>query len=261
MKMARARRWRLLRNVGLTVVVLIVLALGLPYLVFRAAPTQLPATQEGSGTLIYVVGWDGPVRRDREMLQALREAGCPMEMETFDWTGGFKGMMAFWLAQASQRPAARLSERIQSVRREHPDQPIYLIADSSGCAIALKAMEKLPPQVMIKTVILTSAAVAPKYDLGPALQHVQGRMISFNSDRDFVILWLGSTIFGTVDGHHTPAAGRVGFVSRPDQSGYEKLLQIPYDPAWKAQFGNAGGHGQALGSRFAKAMIAPLLRD
>jgi pimeloyl-ACP methyl ester carboxylesterase len=259
--MARARRWRLLRNVGLTVGVLIVLALGAPYLIFRAAPTQLPATQSGAGTLIFVVGWDGPVRRDREMLKALREAGCPMEMETFDWTDGYKGMMAFWLAQLSERPAARLCDYIQAVREQHPGQPIFVIADSSGCAVALKALEELPAVCTVKTVILTSAAVEPRYDLGPALRHVDGQLISFNSERDFLVLWLGSTIFGTVDGHHSPGAGRVGFVVRPDEIGYSKLRQIPYDSAWKSEFGNAGGHGQALVPRFAKAMIAPLLKD
>jgi hypothetical protein len=111
----------------------------------------------------------------------------------------------------------------------------------------------------LRAVVLASPALSPTYDLRPAIAHVDGKLISFNSRRDFIILYLGTMIFGTVDNHHTAAAGRVGFVADPRDPGYSKLRQIAYDPIWAEAYGNDGGHTQALQPRFASAVIAPLL--
>jgi pimeloyl-ACP methyl ester carboxylesterase len=257
-----SKPWRRrLKYLAIAAVVTVLAALGLPYLIWRPLPTHLPAVGDRAGTLIYIVGWNGPIRRDRNVLNALHDAGCNMAMETFDWTAGQRSLIAFWRAQHSAEPAIQLANHIQAVQQEHSGQPIFLIADSSGCAVALAALANLPPQVKVKTLILSSPAVSPTYDLRPALRHIDDKLVSFNSHRDFIILGLGSIIFGTVDGRHTAAAGRRGFVIPPGAVEYAKLRQIPYDPAWAVQFGNTGGHGQALNPRFAKALIAPLLAD
>jgi hypothetical protein len=214
-----------------------------------------------AGVLVHVVGWNGPVRGDRALLDALRGAGCPQAMETFDWTGGHRSLTALWRAQHSAEPAAQLADRIASLWRERPGRPIDLTADSSGCGVALAAVASLPPEVRVRTLVLSSPAVSPAYDLRPAFRHVDREIVSFHSDRDWLILWLGTTVFGTADGRHTPAAGWVGFVVPPDASEYAKLHQIPYDPAWRERFGNTGGHARALSPRFAETMIAPLFMD
>jgi hypothetical protein len=255
----RRRGRRLIKFVCLTVAVWVTAALGLLSCSCAPMHTQLPALSTDSGTLIHVVGWDGPCRADRNFLCALRDGGCPMAMETFDWTGGWRSITAMWRAQHSLVPARELAARIESIWQLHPGQPISITADSSGCGVALAAIASLPPEIRLRTVVLSSPALSPGYDLRPALGHINGEMISFNSTRDFVILCLGTTVFGTVDNHHTPAAGRAGFIVPPSQPVYTKLRQIPYDRAWSAEYGHTGGHAQALSPKFARAMIAPLL--
>jgi hypothetical protein len=248
----------LIKRFLVAVFVLIGVAIGLPFLLFRAMPTRLPALSNGAGTLIHVVGWNGACQADRDFLNALREGGCGMEMETFDWTGGQRSLTALWRAQHSDVPARQLAERIEAIWREKPEQPISMTADSSGCGVALNAIASLPTGVHIRTIVLSSPALAPSYDLRPALAHVDGEIISFYSERDFLILWLGTTVFGTVDGYHRSAAGRVGFRVLGNDPAYSRLRQIAYEPAWLEQYGNNGGHSRALSPRFARGVIAPL---
>jgi len=257
---SRRRRWRrFFMFMCSAFAALIAAAIGLPFLIFRPLPTDLPALSDDTGTLIHVVGWNGPCPADRDLLYALRDGGCSMAMETFDWTAGARSLTALWRAQDFAAPARDLATHIESIWRLHPTWPISMTADSSGCGVALAAIASLPPEIHIRTLVLSSPALWPRYDLHPALRHIDGQIISFNSNRDFVILCLGTTIFGTVDNHHTHAAGRVGFTVPTNDPAYAKLRQIPYDPAWATEFGNNGGHSRALSPKFARAMIAPLL--
>jgi hypothetical protein len=236
-------------------------AIGLPFLIFRPLQTDIPALSENAGTLIHVVGWNGPGASERRLLLALRDGGCPMELETFDWTGGQRTLTALWRAQHSGAPARDLAAFIENIWRLHPERPISMTADSSGCGVALAAVALLPGDIRMRTVILASPAISPTYDLAPALGHIDGKLISFNSTRDFIILCLGTRISGTVDRYHVSAAGRIGFEVPAGNSVYAKLEQIPYNPAWLAEYGNDGGHTRALTPRFAKNVIAPLLRN
>ncbi len=223
---------------------------------------QLPPFSGQAGTLIHVVGWDGAGAPELTFLLALRDGGCPMAMETFDWTDGWRSIFALWRAQHSKSPSRQLAAHLVALHEADPNQPICMTADSSGCGVALDAIALLPPDVRIRTVILSSPALSPHYDLRPALSHVDDQLISFNSDRDWFVLCLGTTIFATVDGHHSASAGRDGF-ERPQTASvddYRKLTQIPYSPTWAAPFKNNGGHSQALSPRFAKSFVAPLLR-
>lgn len=221
--------------------------------------TTLRGRSDDAPRLIHVVGWRGPVAGDRAFLYALREGGCPHAMETFDWTDGRDGLRALWYAQESTAPAERLARRIETLAREAPDAPIDLTADSSGCGVALDAIGQLPADVRVRTVILSSPALSRAYDLGPALAHVDGRVVAFRSSRDWLILGWGTSLFGTVDGKREAGAGRIGFDPPADASARAKLVQIDYDPAWSDAYGHGGGHAQSLEPRFAQGYLAPLL--
>lgn len=216
--------------------------------------TTLAPLDDNGPRLIHVAGWRGPVEGDRQFLLALRAGGCPHAMETFDWTDGHNGLPALWHAQGSTEPAEQLAGRIVELARRTPWRPIDLTADSSGGGVALAALAQLPPDVRVRTVVLSSPAVSRGYDLGPALAHVDGRLISFRSGGDWVILGLGTWLFGTVDGRHESGAGRVGF-----DATVAKLVQIDYDPAWADAYGHGGHHAQSLAPRFARGYVAPLL--
>lgn len=165
-------------------------------------------------------------------------------------------MIALWRAQHSDDPPRLLAAKIESLWREAPGRAIFITADSSGCGVVLDALKRLPPEVRVRRVILSSPAVSRGYDLAPALAHVDGSIVSFNSDKDDLVLGLGTTLFGTTDAHHTAAAGRHGF-----RSSHSKLEQVSYAPAWRKQYGHTGGHTRALSPKFAKAMLAPRIVD
>jgi hypothetical protein len=253
----RRRRWlRIGTRLALLALAAVVAALGGPYLACRSRPVSLNAAASPSpGHLIHVVGWNGPVGGDADFLNALRDAGCRQSMEAFDWTAGRRGLFALWRSQHSDEPSRQLAARIEQLAREDRTRPLYLTADSSGCGVALAALARLSEDVQVERVILSSPAVSRGYDLAPALRHVRGSIVSFNSTRDDLILGLGTTIFGTTDGRHAGAAGRDGFVRNADA----KLEQVPYDAAWNAAYGHDGLHARALSPRFARALVAPRL--
>jgi hypothetical protein len=240
-------------------VVIVAAALALPGCIYRGNGVALPAADGSDRVVIHVVGWNGPTNGDRDLLVALREAGVTSELRTYDWTNGHRSLMALWHAQHSSKPAKQLAAYLQELKSDQ--KRIDLIADSSGCGVVLDALAQLPADVKVRAVVLSSPAVSSGYDLRPALASVEKGIYSFNSDRDWIILGIGTRIFGTVDGRHTAGAGKVGFRIDPLDPAYGKLHQISYDAAWKQTYGHTGQHTHALLPTFAKAKLAPLLLE
>lgn len=242
-----------------TLFLLVLAMLGLPGCIYRGQGTVLPAKDAGDRVVVHVVGWNGPTGGDRDLLLALREAGVDSELRTYDWTNGHRSLMALWHAQHSAKPAKQLADYLVELKGNK--MQIDLIADSSGCGVVLDALAALPAEVTVRTVLLSSPAVSSGYDLRPALARVEEGLYSFNSDRDWIILGLGTWIFGTLDGRHASGAGKVGFAIDPDDPAYAKLHQISYDATWKQMYGHTGQHTHALLPKFAKAKLAPLLLE
>jgi hypothetical protein len=227
-----------------------------------ASHTRFEGALTSSPLLIHVCGWNGPVTGDERFAGSLRRGGLPHEIELFDWTDGSRGLFALRRAQTSAAPSDKLAARIVEAIDASPGRPIVLTGDSSGCGVLLDALEKLPADKQVQTVVLASPAMSSGYDLAPALSHVRGHVYSFNSSRDWFILQLGTTVFGTTDCRHEAAAGNAGFRWPADAATQAKLVQMPYDPAWQDRFGQPGGHSDALRPRFTEGFLAPLiLRD
>ena len=143
-------------------------------------------------------------------------------------------------------------------RARKPNQAIYLVGHSAGCAVVLVAMEGLPPG-SVERVILLAPAVSADYDLRPALAGVRQTIDVFCSERDWAALRLGTGIIGTTDRHWTAPAGRVGFrTPEPGSPLYAKLRQHPWHPsvAWT---GNRGGHYDSYKPAYLRAYVLPLL--
>src|SRR5438874_3847 len=85
-----------------------------------------------------------------------------------------------------------------------------LPAARAGAGLGLAAAAQLPAGT-VERVVLLSAAVAPTYDLRPALTATRGEIVSFHSSLDRVLLDWGTSQFGTVDRVYGPAAGLSGF--------------------------------------------------
>jgi hypothetical protein len=195
------------------------------------------------------------------MLAGLRDGGVTGNLVICDWTGDDPGIAALQGYSRNRVQAQRIADLIVAHHTADPNSPIYLTAHSGGCGLAVWALEKLPPEISVRTVLLMAPALSPQYDLTSALRHVDTRMYAFTSTFDTVVLDTGTRLFGTIDGVQTSAAGFGGFVEPPtaDPTLYrQKLVQRPYQSDW-ARYNDFGNHIGAMSRLFSQAILAPLL--
>jgi pimeloyl-ACP methyl ester carboxylesterase len=226
-----------------------------------ATPTTVPA-EPPRRYVLHLPGIGGAMRIDRNMVAGLRQGGLDAaDIETYDWTGTDRGIVALGQQQRHQVESQRIADIITARFRADPRTPITVTGHSAGCGMAVWALEKLPDDVQIDTLLMMQSALSPRYDLSKALRHVRGRAYSFYSPRD-PVLGPGTKLLGTVDRVFTEAAGRVGYQmpDGADAEQYRKLEQIAYVDAWQ-QFGDIGDHIGPMTRSFASHMLAPLLTE
>ena len=223
-----------------------------------AAPPKMPMPSDVAPfgrnvTVIYVPGIGGYGHDDHGWVNGLRAGGYSGKTEIWDWTGKLGPISALW-AHARQRiEARRIANRVQKLRSESPAGPLVLVGHSAGAGL-------LPPDLQVDGVVLLAPALSRTYDLTPALRHVRGRADVFYSERDTLVLALGTFLLGTVDGVHGEAAGHGGFAKPPGASdtAYARLAMHPYSDDRRLH-GDDGGHEGILASSMAAAEVARLL--
>jgi pimeloyl-ACP methyl ester carboxylesterase len=212
--------------------------------------------------LIHLPGIAGERNIDRGLITGLGAGGIKAEFEIYDWTGDQKGLGALQNEDRHTEEAKNVAERLTRRFRNNPQLPIYLTAHSAGTGIAVWALEQLPDDVKIESLVMLAPALSPQYDLSRALKHVKKKVYVFASEYDNVVLGTGTKVFGTVDGVKSEAAGLNGFIQPNDADieEYRKLCPQPYDLAWGTQYGNVGSHISCMKLSFAREYIAVLLR-
>jgi pimeloyl-ACP methyl ester carboxylesterase len=210
--------------------------------------------------LLHLPGVAGELPIDRDLIRGLKAGGYDGETEIYDWTEADPGLSALWSRRRNEREAQRISEKIIQIVKNDPTVRITITAHSGGAGLAVWALQRLPENVHVQTLLLLSSALSPGYDLTTALRHVRGSVYAFNSEYDSFVLGAGTRAFGTIDGVRTEAAGKVGFVMPDggDAQQYAKLMQPPFDRAWM-KYGNLGDHIGMLSGEFAKRVLAPLV--
>lgn len=225
---------------------------------------DLPARHQPFGAdvaVFYVTGIGGVGSDCRSLRDGLTQAGFEGDWRVHDWTGGDFPLAALRNGRRQRAAARRLARSIELERRLRPDQRIVLVAHSGGAGVAVFALKRLSPGIDVDTVLLLAPALSRRYDLAPALARVSGAMVVFSSRHDGLVLGLGTSLFGTVEGVHGQAAGLTGF-RRPGgvkHPGYQNLVHRPYREAWH-RYGNDGGHFGALAKPFAAHVLAPMFR-
>jgi pimeloyl-ACP methyl ester carboxylesterase len=139
----------------------------------------------------------------------------------------------------------KLARRILQFRRSHPRTALHLIAFSGGAAIAVFACERLRGRGRLETLALICPAMSPDYNLAPALRSVT-RCYALISQRDRLILGIGTRLFGTTDRKFSAGAGKVGFripagAASEEIRTYDRLRLIRWTPSLKA-LDHHGGH-------------------
>lgn len=225
----------------------------------RAEPSTEPATQPSEVYLLHLPGIGGRMPIDDHLLRGLRAGGIRGNIELYDWTGIDRGLPALGNTARHQAQAQIVADRITAQYRAHPETPIILTGHSAGCGIAIWALEKLPEDVQIQTLVMMQSALSSTYDLSAALKRIRSNAYSFHSPYDPVLDW-GTRGLGTVDRLFTQAAGLVSYTcpTGADLQQYQKLRQFGYQNAW-LKLGNVGDHIGPMSVPFARFITAPLL--
>jgi pimeloyl-ACP methyl ester carboxylesterase len=208
--------------------------------------------------IVYFVDGAGGYQKSRSSLEsAVRKSGLALEVRSFDWNypNGF-GLADEVDVAHSRAQGERLAQELALCQSLRPGVPVYVVAYSAGCAVALAAADSLSPD-SVERIVLLSPSVSREYDLRKALRAARSGMDVFFSERDRFWLGVGTAIVGTSDGKRQSAAGRVGFVPPADPL-IARLRQYPWDPsvAWS---GNTGGHSGTIRSSYLEAYVVPLL--
>ena len=194
------------------------------------------------------------------MVRGLVNGGFSGDVMIYDWTEGDDGIDALRNTERNKKEARRIASVLVARHVADPQSKIYLTSHSGGAGLAVWALEDLPADVHVQSIVFMSPALSPTYDLSQALRHVAGQAYVFSSSSDNLVLGIGTRLFGTIDGVKTDAAGRVGF-TRPahaDPEQYRKLVSLPYDPAW-ARFHDYGDHVGGMTRTFGQNVLLPLL--
>ena len=222
-----------------------------------AAPATAPASRD---YLLELCGIAGTKRIDRGVVRGLVAGGFSGDAELYDWTEQDPGMHALLAIERNKRQAKLIAAGLAQQIRNRPGAHVYIISHSGGTGLAVWALEDLPADCRVESLTLMSSALSPGYDLSKALRHVDGHLYSFSSLADLLVLGTGTSLFGTIDGVKTDAAGRVGFVPprAADLGQYGKLVSLPYDPGW-SKYGDLGDHIGGMGPLFGQYILAPLM--
>ncbi len=165
-----------------------------------------------------------------------------------------------WLNR-NRAKAAELAQLIVTYQDQYPGRPVNIVANSGGAGPAIFAVEMLPPDRAIDGLVFLGGAISSCYDLRPALRRLRNGIFNFYSRRDWIVLGIGTTLFGTSDRKPHLSCGFVGF-KRPEQLAdpeylYARLYQVKWQPSLIDDCGHWGTHGFSASEEFVRRHVAP----
>lgn len=189
----------------------------------------------------------------------LRAGGVKSAIRVFDWERPGRPLDNLTDYEGNLVKAAEIADHIREYRESHAAQPIDVVGYSGGGGLAILTTEALPTNIHIRNLILAQAAISPDYDLSKAAAHVDGKIVNFYCPSDWMVLGLGTRVFGTVDRKESDSAGMVSFKVRPDSSPFDgKLVQHPWTLDWMCS-GHFGTHLGILTYGWNRDYVAPYL--
>lgn len=235
-----------------------------------ALMTLLAVSAAGSAAEPYFIvlpGIEGPSPCARGIIAGLKHTHPYAQYEVYDWTTGHMYRMLYH-ARAYDRNCAvaiQLAQHIMALEAEQPDRPVILVGHSGGGAMAVLALQQLPPGVQVQQAILLAPFLSPNYPMTAALDHTIYGIDVFHSPMDFMVLGAATTVVGTLDRVHMPAAGMIGFyaprsVDAEGRTVYStKLHQHGYEMSMLGT-GHFGGHFTCTLPEFVNRYVSPVVR-
>ena len=125
---------------------------------------------------------------DRRLVRGLAEGGLDGKLDHYDWTVADPGLGSLLARARNEDEANNVAQIILEHRRADPHARITLTAHSGGAGILAWALERLPDNVSVDSVVFLSPALSPSYDLSKALAHVTRQAYAFYSADDVAVL-------------------------------------------------------------------------
>ena len=227
----------------------------------RTAQPYVTDSRLQRGLVIVLPGIEGRSQFNEAICRGLDEGRVDWAIELYDWTSIWGPLHNLRNKAGNREQAGLLADRITRYKLAYPNRPIVLVGQSGGAAIAVWTAEALPPSEEIDGIIMLAGALSPQYMLDQALAGTRRGIINFYSARDWMLLGVGTMIYGTMDGAHSESAGRVGF-KLPDTDSrprvYQKLFQIPWQRSM-SEAGHVGLHLSSGAEEFVATYVAPFI--
>jgi len=213
------------------------------------------------GLVVVLPGVEGRGPLNEAVCRGLNAGGVDWGIDLQDWTSPLGPLYNLRAELHNRQKANRIAMRIAEYKFAHPDNPVVIVGQSGGGAVALWVAEAMPEGQEIDGLVVLSPAISPGYTVDFALSKTRRGVVSFFSEKDWFFLGVGTTLAGTMDGEHTSSAGRVGFVlpaTRVRPKEYDRLYQV----AWHEQMaaaGHTGGHLAGSAEGFVQHYVAPFV--
>ena len=213
------------------------------------------------GLVIVLPGIEGRGAMNEAICRGLNEGAVNWAIQLYDWTSPLGLLYNLRAEVRNRQKALTIADRIMRYNWEYPGRPVMLVGHSGGGAIAAWVAEALPRGARINGLVMIAPSLSPQYMLDWALANTRMGVVNFHSSRDWILLGMGTTVYGTMDGEHTSSAGRVGF-QRPeyarDNKHYRKLFQVAWNTTM-SNTGHFGGHFSSSAGLFVAKYVAPLV--
>jgi len=209
------------------------------------------------GLTVVLGGIEGPSQYSAAMARGVLRAGFRGAVVRYGWNrcipviGALNNLMN---RRHLERRIEGLVRMLVEYGRAHRDAPIYLFAQSGGCFVAISAVERLPADVRVQSIVLLAPSISPDYDLRPAAERCERAIVSVGGPGDYFFLGLGTTVFGTSDRRHTPSAGWIGWHAR-----HPRFVEMRWHPDW-LRYGYLGNHTTTSSSAFVRSVLGDWFR-
>ena len=220
----------------------------------RAHSPRRPAR----GLTLVLGGIEGVSEYGFAMARGVLRSGYRGRVEIFPWNrcipvvGAFRNLMS---TAHHERSSDELAARIERHHSEFPRAPICLLAQSGGCWIVVRALEKLPAASRVQSAVLLAPSISPAHDITTAAARCDDGLLSLGGPGDYFFLGLGTLVFGTSDRVHSPSAGLVGWHHHRDD-----FVEARWHPTW-LRHGYLGNHTTTAAERFIRHVIAPRFKS
>ncbi len=150
------------------------------------------------GLVLVFTGIEGRSWINSDICQGLDKGGVDMAIRLVDWTTHIPGAYIYdQRAEARNRQKAdQIAADILEYRAEHPGRPVILIGQSGGGAMAAWTAECLPDRYGVDGIIMMAVSLSPGYQLDGALGRSRRGIVSFYSEKDFLLLGAGVLAIG-----------------------------------------------------------------